>query len=148
MKEITIYECEDGSRFDNRKKAAIYDKVLETIKDIMAPIGEPVTESYSAKQRDKDAVETAAKDFMQLCAWCIPDWSDTFEKVNELEDLQRYIVGRVLGDYSHDWKCLHNAFFRFSCISPISYIEYEQPYWTSHEDEYQEELAKHNDSKH
>jgi hypothetical protein len=144
MKEITIYECEDGSRFDDRKKAAMYDKVLETIKYIMAPLGEPVTESYSAKQRDKGAVETTVKDFMQLCAWCIPDWSDTFGKVNELEDLQRYIVGRVLSDYSKDWKCLYEAYFRLSCISTTSHIEYEQPYWTSHEDEYQEELLKHN----
>lgn len=73
MKEITIYECEDGSRFDDKIKAARYDKVIETINLIMAPIGEPVTESYSAKQRDKGAVETAVKDLMQLCAWCIPD---------------------------------------------------------------------------
>ena len=136
MKEITIYECEDGSRFDIKGKAERYDEVLEKIKRIMAPIGEPVTESYSAKQR--------AKDFMQLCAWCIPDWSDTFGKVNELEAIQRYIVGRVLSDYSNDWKCLWEAYFRLSCISPTSYIEYEQPYWTSHEDEYQEELLKHN----
>lgn len=144
MKEITIYECEDGSRFDNRKEAVKYDKVIETINLIMAPIGEPVTESYSAKQRDKGAVETTVKDLMNLCAWCIPDWSDTFGKVNKIEDLQRYIVGRVISDYSKDWKCLHEAYFRLSCISPTSYIEYEQPYWTSHEDEYQEELLKHN----
>lgn len=144
MKEITIYECEDGSRFDNRKEAAKYDKVFETINEIMKPLGEPVTESYSAKQRDKDAVETAVKDFMQLCAWCIPDWKETFEKVDDLEDAQRYIVGRVLSDYRNEWECLAKAFFRLSCISLNSYIEYEQPYWTSHEDEYQEELLKHN----
>lgn len=144
MKEITIYECEDGSRFDIKEKAERYDEVLEKIKQIMTPIGEPVTESYSAKQRDKDAVETTIKDLMNLCAWCIPDWSDIFGRVNELEDIQRYIVGRVLGDYSNDWKCLWKAYFRLSCISPTSYIEYEQPYWTSHEDEYQEELLKHN----
>lgn len=142
MKEITIYECEDGSRFDIKEKAERYDEVLEKIKQIMTPIGEPVTESYSAKQREKDAVETAVKDFMQLCAWCIPDWKETFEKVDNLEDAQRYIVGRVLSDYRNEWECLDKAFFRFSCISDVSYIEYEQPYWTKHEDEYKERLMK------
>ena len=142
MKEITIYECEDGSRFDDKKKAAIYDEVLEKTKKIMAPIGDAVTEMYSAKQRNKAAVEMAVLEFMHLCALCIPDWKETFEKVDNLEDAQRYIVGRVLSDYRNEWECLDKAFFRFSCISDVSYIEYEQPYWTTHEQEYQEKLIK------
>lgn len=144
MKEITIYECEDGSRFDDKWKAERYDEILEKTKKIMAPIGDAVTEMYSAKQRNKAAVERAVLEFMHLCAWCIPDWKETFEEVENIDDAHCSIIGRVLSDYRNEWKCLAKAFFRFSCISDVSYIEYEQPYWTSHEDEYQQELLNHN----
>lgn len=47
MKKITIYECNDGTRFDSKKQALEYDVLLSKCNSINNVIGRKVELEYN-----------------------------------------------------------------------------------------------------
>ena len=139
MKKILIYECADGKRFDKIDDAQNYDTILSEVTQIMRPLGESVSD-YEIKRHRSNTIVSALKDLMNVCRHIIPSYAESFDRCN-MENIHGF-AGRVLSDYSHDYPCLYKAYFRFRCISPTSFIEYDQPYWTTHEEEYVEYMRK------
>jgi hypothetical protein len=143
MKKITIYECEDGKRFNNKEDAKQYDGILFNVMVIMSPLGEAVTKQFSAKEQNVLTTIKAFGKLMELCAKVIPTYKETFENTT-LSKAYDSLAYRVLSDFSNDYPCVYKAYHRFTCISTKTFIEYEQPYWTKHENEYKQ---KYNEFK-
>lgn len=140
MKEVVIYECSDGKRFDKKLDAKIYECILGTVENIMAPLGQK-PESYNAIKHKKEIVEIALSQLMELCGVTITSFKASFEKTTI--NCIRNISARVLSDYSDSFPCLWRAYERFTCISPTSFIEYDQPYWAAHEEEFEKFKKEH-----
>lgn len=133
IKEITIYETTDKSRFESHRKAVEYEKLYERCNEIMKVLRD--RDSDCAVRQDINDVQNAKKNLMSVCAEVIPDFKSTFEKVSNGEAHSSW-AGRILSDYSTEYRCLYKSFYRFECINKVSGIEYDQPYYASHESEW------------
>lgn len=130
IKEITIYETTDRSRFESHREAVEYEKLYERCNEIMKVLRD--RDSDCAVRQDINDVQNAFKNLMSVCAEVIPDYKSTFKKVSNGEAHSSW-AGRILSDYSSEYRCLYKSFYRFECINQVSGIEYEQPYYASHE---------------
>jgi len=135
IKDVTIYETTDGCRFDTRKEAEKYESLYEKCEKIMNQLRPRVDDG--AVQQDIVSVEIALNAFMDLCAEVIPSYEKTFIGVKE-GNIHLSWAGRVISESMI--KCLKNTFYRFDCTSMISGIEYEQPYFVNHEDDWNREI--------
>lgn len=136
IKEVTIYETNDGSQFDTRKEAEEYEILCEKCEKIMSQLRPH--EDYGAVQQDIELVKKALNEFMDLCAEVIPSYKKTFIGVKE-GNIHPSWAQRMISD--HNIECLCNASFRFSCTNMISGIEYEQPYYVNHEYEWNKKIS-------
>ena len=136
IKEVTIYETNDGSQFDTRKEAEKYESLYEKCEKIMSQLHPHVDDG--AVQQDVKLVKKAFNEFMDLCGEAIPYYEKTFICVKG-GNIHPSWAQRVISDYGID--CLSNASFRFSCTNMTSGIEYEQPYFVNHEDEWDREIS-------
>jgi hypothetical protein len=137
IKEITIYETTDRSRFESHREAVEYEKLYERCNEIMQVLRD--REDDCAVRQDIKDVKNAFEKLMSLCAEKIPDFKSTFNKVSRGEAHQSW-AARILSDYSSEYRCLYHSFFRFECINMVSGIEYEQPYYAAHESEWKGEI--------
>ena len=140
MKEIVIYECSDGKRFDKKLDAEMYECILGVVENIMAPLGTKPN-SFNAFKHEKEIVETSLAKLMELCGDTIITFKESFKKTTI--NCIRNISARVLSDYSDSFPCLWMAYERFMCISPTSFIEYDQPYWAYHEEEFIQTMSRY-----
>lgn len=136
IKEVTIYETNDGSQFDTRKEAEEYEILCEKCEKIMSQLRPH--EDYGAVQQDVELVKKALNEFMDLCAEVIPSYKKTFIGVKE-DNIHPSWAQRIISDYNIE--CLCNASFRFSCTNMVSGIEYEQPYYVNHEYEWNKKIS-------
>ena len=141
IKEVTIYECSDGKRFDDKADAEKYNRILCEVNDIMAPLGEK-PDDYHSITHQKEVVEKTLAHLMKLCADTITDFDMSFKETT-INDCYGCLTGRVLSDCSGDYPCLYKAYHRFMCINPTSFIEYDQPYWAKHEEEYNKTIEQY-----
>ena len=132
IKEVTIYETDDGSQFNTRKEAEKYETLYEKCQTIMGQLRP--REKYSAVQQDVEKVREAFAEFMDLCAVTIPPYKKTFMGV-KYGSIDPSWALRIISDYNIE--CLCHAFFRFTCINMTSGVEYEQPYYVEHESEWE-----------
>jgi len=130
IKEITIYETTDRSRFESHREAVEYEKLYERCNKIMAVLRN--REDGCAVKQDLHDVKNVLKNLMSLCSEVIPDFKSTFDKVSRGEAHQSW-AARILSDYSSEYRCLYKSFYRFECMNQVSGIEYEQPYYALHE---------------
>ena len=130
IKKITIYETTDRSRFESHRKAVEYEKLYGLCNEIMQVLRD--REDDCAVRQDIKDVKNAFEKLMSLCAEVIPDFKSTFDKVATGKAHPSW-AGRILSDYSTEYRCLYKSFYRFECINMVSGIEYEQPYYVSHE---------------
>lgn len=78
MKKITIYQCEDGTRFDNENEALEYESYASRAKEIesmLVNIGRELRYDEYVQQ-DPNVVRRVKYDFLTLVAERIPEWKD------------------------------------------------------------------------
>ena len=128
MKKITIYECNDGTRFDSEKQAMEYDVLLSICNSINDAIGREVKLEYNQYvQRNAEIVKKQWRVFCNIVAEYIPDYA---QQAKECGNGTRHHshIGRVISDYNI--KCLCNLYYRFECIDEQG-REYQQPYFAN-----------------
>ena len=136
MKEITIYQCEDGTRFDLEGRAKVYETLCEEVKRVMSPMGEithrcDIGEEYI--QHDPKDVKKALHNFLVLCANTLTGWC---EPLMECAEGKRHISHADYIISECGFKTLADANYRFRCTNMESGREYQQPYYVEHEDEF------------
>ena len=135
IKEVIIYETEDGSQFNTQQEAENYEALYEKCQTIMGQLRP--REEYGAVQQDIEKTKKAFAEFMDLCAATIPRYKKTFIGVKD-GGIDQSWAHRIISDY--DIKCLRNVFFRFACINMVNGVEYEQPYYVKHESEWKKAI--------
>lgn len=137
MRKILVYES-NGKRFDSYEEALKYEKLCEKIDGIMSqllPRTKAIEQGTDFNKYNKETLNGCLKAFCQECAKQIPTWEQWFtETANGTRHLSH--IGRILSDYSHDFPCLYDAYFRFSCIDFNTGYEFQQPYYVTHQDEF------------
>lgn len=138
MKKISIYECNDGTRFDSEKQAAEYDILLSKCNNINDAIGRKVELEYDQYvQRDVETVKKQWKAFCDIVAEAIPPYLGIARECGN-GTMHRSHIGRVIGDYNI--KCLCDLYFRFECVDNHG-REYQQPYFANgHQNEAKREV--------
>lgn len=133
MKKITIYECNDGTRFDSEKQALEYDVLFSKCDSINDIIGCKVELEYDQYvQRNAETVKKQWKVFCNIVAEYIPDYAQRAKECGN-GTRHRSHIGRIIGDYNI--KCLYSLYYRFECIDEQG-REYQQPYFANgHQDE-------------
>ena len=134
MKEITIYQTEDGCRFDKKEDAIKYEELCDKCKNIesnLVNIGRELQYNEYIQQ-DVTMVKNSIYCFMDVVADAIPEYAAWAIQV---KNGGRHIshIERVLSDYNI--KCLDNLCYRFKCISLENGKEFQQPYFVKHQDE-------------
>lgn len=128
MKKITIYECNDGTRFDSEEQALEYDVLLSECNYINDVIGRKVELEYDQYvQRNAETVKKQWRVFCNIVAAAIPDYAKMAKECGN-GTRHRSHIGRVIGDYNI--KCLQNLYYRFECIDEQG-REYQQPYFAN-----------------
>lgn len=133
MKQTTIYQCEDGTRFDKEHDALEYESYATRAKEIesrLISIGRELNANEYIQQ-DPNVVRRAKYNFLTLVAERLPEWKD---RAIECRDGKRHMshIGRIIDDYGIKWMC--HLYFRFYCITDNG-REYQQPYFTLHPEE-------------
>lgn len=133
VKKVEVWEAQDGKRFDEHIDAAYYDSIIDWCSEVMSELRPH--EEGGAVQQDVEEVKKAYAEFMDLCAEVLPKNKDWFQGVKEGRRHPSH-VQYLLADYSTDYPILWKTLFRFDCINMTSGIEYYQPYYVEHEDEW------------
>lgn len=115
MRTVTIYEADDGSRWDQESDAACRDELVAKVKEIMAPLGERHAEPGDSDyengsgyvQHDPDVVASIRPRFSEL--WMATYGDDVADRPNLM------------------WA----ARYRLSCIDVYG-REWGQPYYANH----------------
>lgn len=133
IKAITIYQTEDGSRFDDENKAKKYAALCDRVNEISSKlinVGRGL-EYNEYIQQDVAVVKQCLSDFMDVVAEAIPDYANWALQTKNGERHYSHI-GRVISDYNI--KCLWRFYFRLNCIAENG-REFQQPYFTTHQEE-------------
>lgn len=136
MKEITIYQAIDDTRFDSNSACEYYESIYENVNKLMArlrPNG--YVSRCIAIRQDVDVVREVKEDFFLICAEVIPSFSQLFKEVAHGVRRESH-AGQILSDYEKDYPILYSAYYRVECINEMSGVEYEQPYFAEHEMEF------------
>ena len=145
MIERIIYVANDGTEFHSKEKCIIYEKLLYRVSYVMADFrknknkdGQNIT-----VRQDAEMVKNAYNKFLKIC-------EDVMEKhgVGNIfkeartnpESVHPSHLQYYLGDYSKEYPILWATYCRFENINFESGIEYTQPYYAKHEDEYKWEI--------
>ena len=136
IREVIVYDV-DGKRFDKKKDAEEYYKLYKEVCDIVSVLGEEIKDDKSFKKHNVLDVKNSFKQFCLLCEKVFPIYKDSFHK---LYLKGRYDVGSIccciIRDCSYEYPILTDVFFRYSCISFDSGIEYTQPYYVKHPEDF------------
>lgn len=133
VKKVEVWEAQDGKRFDDIASADYYDSLIDWRNEVMSKLRPHVDDG--AVQQDVEEVKKAFGEFMDLCAHVIPDYEEWFQGVKEGKRHLSH-VQYLLADNSTEYPFLWKTWFRFDCINMTSGIEYGQPYYVEHEDEW------------
>lgn len=137
MKTKVIYIAADGKRFDSEEQCARYEILLGHVGKAMSNLfynKEEIHKGNAFKHNLKD-IETSFKEVLDICALTIKNYSRVFLGVkNGIWQFSHALA--IISDYSQDYPCLSNALYRFSCMNFTSGIEYEQPYYAKHEEDF------------
>ena len=121
MKEITKYECVDGTRFDKKADAERYEEIYGQVDLILyKSLGINRLDKVVAGKLNPQDVRAGLAEFMKVCAEAIPGFADLFEKI-DMSNLRGYCLNKILSDYSSDWPVLWHAYYRFLCINPNTF---------------------------
>lgn len=125
----------DGVRFDNQEDCEKYEKIVERVLNAIKRISpEGIKTDYNqAIRHNMEDVKKAYKSFMEICADDIPEYKNIFlECAKGLRHPSH--ASRIINDCGDSilWK----TDYKFSCINKETGIEYEQPYYATHTEEF------------
>lgn len=144
MKEITIYQCQDGTEFHEKTEAARYEYMAARLSAIesyyLGVRDEKMLRVREPKRHDISKVQSFKEKICRAAAEYLPKWKKIFI---ECADGSRHIshAERIISDYN--LRMFDRAFFRLSCIDKNTGIEYEQPYYALHPEEWVEFYDKY-----
>lgn len=128
MKEITVYECHDGTRFDSKLDALRYDILLSKCANIDKIIGKKVELEYDQYvQRNVETVKKQWKVFCNIVDEIIPGFA---EMAKEYDNRTRHRSHLEMALDGCGMNCLTNLYYRFKCIDEQG-REYLQPYFAN-----------------
>ena len=78
---------------------------------------------------------------MDLCSKMIPSYKHIFDDTAN-DNAHPSHAERILSDSGYE--CLCHTNYRFRCMNMNSGIEYEQPYYATHEDEWKGKILRYN----
>lgn len=128
MKTITIYETDDGSRFEDPQKAIDYEYLCSAIDQIMSNIAPRTSDVDYGKDYIKHnplKVEFAFNSFMYLCETTYPEYAKIFQEIRE-DKRHRTHSYHIIEE--NDDKCMVNALNRFKCINFLTCYEVNNEY--------------------
>lgn len=127
MKEITVYECLDGSRFDNKQEAEKYEIILSKCNEIESKLININRDLYTYEyiQQDVENVKKIYNLFMNLVGETIPEYR---ERALECGSFNRHITHMDIPILNSKLECLKNLYNRFTCINFRDGKEYIAPY--------------------
>lgn len=137
MKKIVIYQCEDGTRFDEEIDAARYEDMSERLSMVeRLYLGVRDEKKMYAKEplrHDLSNVMSFKENILKAAAEYIPKYKKLLLECAS-GSLHISHAQRIIGDYN--LKMFDEAFFRLNCIDMNTGIEYTQPYYASHPEEW------------
>lgn len=133
MKEITVYECLDGSRFDNKQEAEKYEILLAKCNEIESKFININRDLYRNEyiQQDLENVKILYKLFMNLVGEAIPEYR---ERALECGSFNRNMTHMDIPIFDYKLKCIKHLYDRFCCISFRDGKEYIAPYCMTYYD--------------
>ena len=146
MKELTIYECTDGTRFDYKDKAERYEHYYQLIQEAnnmyLGANSRPINPGVTWRiQHNVESVKAFRKRICELAAEYIPEWKKEFLECATGERHISHAI-RLVSDYNVEM--FHsNAFFRLECIDENTGYEYQQPFYAAHPDEWEKDYEKY-----
>lgn len=144
IKKIEIYECGDGTRFDDEERAQRYEDTRVELRAVerkyLGPRAEEVKRGKGTQEHPIENVIAYRKEICRIAGEYIPSSKWVFDGCG---DGTRHIshANRVVSDC--DVKMLDVAFFRLNCINLSSGREYEQPYYALHPEEWEDYYEKY-----
>lgn len=143
MKEITMYQCSDGSLHNDKKDAEKRDELISKVENALSILkSRDVIENSIGKveiavKQNKDDVIYAMSKFMDICKETFryeidkelcDKWKEAYRKQDDSVHISH--MERLFSDAGIE--IFRNAFYRFQCISPVTFIEYSCPIYTKH----------------
>ena len=148
MKEIIIYETNDGTRFDRKPDAEKYEVMASRItiaeKKYLGKRTKAVERGSAYLQHNPESINMFKKDICEIAADYIPGYKNVFLECGKgIRHISH--AERVIGDYGLN--ALLAAFFRLSCINNETGREYSQPYYAAHPGEWEDLISKYRESQ-
>ena len=132
MKILTIYQSEDGTRFDTEIKCMEYESMCKQVAEIMDKL-HPRPEDVYFCNGSGYIQHTDPKDVqVEFCKYLLTKDPElkAAEQIVKGEDVDISWIGRVC---HVSGKCIDSAIFRLSCINYTSKREYGQPFFVRNE---------------
>lgn len=129
MKQIAIYECSDGTRFDDATKAESYESICRRVRDAMGPLS-PFRDGYQQyRQLSKQECDAAKAQIVAICRELWPQQPVFQHPADKIHPAS--FAGRWIDDCRYP--CLKKAWFVFQCVNWESYRQYDQPFYALNE---------------
>lgn len=145
MIERIIYVANDGTEFHSKEKCISYEKIVNCVNGIMLNFrwnknehGQNIT-----VRQNVEMVKKAYDEFLKVCEDVMEKHGVGYifkEARTSPESVHPSHLRYYLGDYSKEYPILWATYCRFENINFESGIEYTQPYYVEHEDEYKWEI--------
>lgn len=130
IKEVTLFECSDGSTFDNKPAAEKYINLCNNIDEITHKYLKTgkIAEGVNYIQQNKEDVETFIYEICCAAAVYLPSHCDYFNKFYNKEISMQQLLDSL--GYPNDIKTINKALYIINCISNVTYKQYNEPYLT------------------
>ena len=140
MKEVTIYECADGTRFGNKEDAEQYEKLVKEVKELFSKFRErPDDRPYAAIQQPAQEVLRALYGVVKLCKGLFPIYDRIFNQIGLLEkDIS--FLGTTLRQMNCPYPILYDAAYRLAKISFKTFLEYPLAWYANNEEHFSNEI--------
>ena len=133
IKEVTLFECSDGSTFDNKPAAEKYINLCNNIDEITHKYLKTgkIAEGVNYIQQNKEDVETFIYEICCAAAVYLPSHCDYFNKFYNKEISMQQLWDSL--GYPNDIKTINKALYIINCISNVTYKQYNEPYLTKND---------------
>ena len=132
IREIVVYEEDDGSCFNQKYDADKYDALYNKVEQLLIPLGnyprynERILHLHSTVKSFKYAICMLAADYFDNSYRYI--FEECAQGSRHISHAERYVDDSNV-------RCLVKAFNRLACMSEDGF-EYEQPYYSLHPSEF------------
>lgn len=137
MREEKVYVANDGAHFKTSEECLAYECYLNKANEIMSRLKPRKSESGYAVRQEVDTVRQAMRDFFDNVGKPLVGWDLAKRMMDDTANGTRHMshIECLFSEYP-EYPVLSNVFYRFTCISMQSGIEYEQPYYVTHEEDF------------